>query len=54
MLANLESVFKFALEKVGLTTIALHEDVFGLHDALIGGNDLYSLRLFVEPGHVGS
>ena len=36
---------------MSLTTIAFHEDVFGLHDALIGRNCLYTLRLFIEPGH---
>jgi hypothetical protein len=39
VLANLKSVFKFALEQMGLAAVAFDEDIFSLDDAFFRRTD---------------
>ena len=49
--ANLKSVFEFALEQMGLATVAFDEDVFSLYDTFFRGDRFYALCFLIEPGH---
>jgi len=49
---NLQTVLELSLKQMCFATVALYEDIFGLDDALFGRNCLYSLCLFIKPGHL--
>src|SRR5688572_8836124 len=49
--ADLQSVFEFALEQMGLATVAFNEDIFSLYDAFFRRNRFYALCFLAEPSH---
>src|SRR4030095_10477654 len=50
--AHLKAALELTFEEMRLTTIALNEDIFLLHNALFRRNGFYSFGFLIKPGHV--